>query len=75
MKKDITFMGNEFRLREVRKSKNLTQQQIADVLGIKRQQYARYEMAVFEIPLHLLILLSDYYEISIDYLVGQSDQK
>lgn len=61
------------RLKDMREDSDKTQTQIAEILGIKQQQYARYESGVNEIPLHHLITLAKYYNVSIDYLTGIID--
>lgn len=47
-----------------------TQEDIANVLDIKRQQYQRYESGLQEIPFHKAIKLALYYGVSIDFLAG-----
>ena len=61
------------KLTEVRKSRGLFQSQIAQVLGITQQQYQLYESGKREIPLHLIVVLADFYGLSIDYLVGREE--
>ena len=61
------------RLRDMREDADKTQTDIANVLGIKQQQYARYESGTNEIPLHYFIILARYYGVSLDYLAGESD--
>ena len=61
------------RLRDLREDADKTQTDIANVLGIKQQQYARYESGTNEIPLHYFIILARYYGVSLDYLAGESD--
>ena len=61
------------RLKDMREDSDKTQTQIAEILGIKQQQYARYESGVNEIPQHHLITLAKYYNVSIDYLTGIID--
>ena len=61
------------RIRDVREDSDKTQKQIAEVLGIKQQQYSRYENGTDEIPLHYLVTLARYYNLSLDYLVGLVD--
>jgi transcriptional regulator with XRE-family HTH domain len=58
------------RLRDMREDNDKNQSQIAELLGMKQQQYARYESGVTEIPLHHLITLAKYYNVSLDYLTG-----
>lgn len=56
---------------ELRKQQGLTQGEVAEILGITRQQYQLYESGKREILLHLMIELADYYGVSMDYLVGR----
>ena len=58
------------RLKDLREDSDKTQSEIAELLNIKQQQYARYEQGIFEIPLHHLITLAKYYNVSLDYLAG-----
>ncbi len=58
------------RIADLRIDRDKTQQQIADMLGCNRQVYARYERGIREIPVSMLILLSEYYGVSMDYLTG-----
>ena len=60
------------RIRDMREDADLTQAQIAQILGIAQTVYSRYERGYQTIPLELLIRLADYYHVSIDYLVGRS---
>lgn len=59
------------RLEDLRVDRDLTQQQVADILGCQREVYRRYEKGTRTIPVEFLIKLSDYYKVSIDYLVGR----
>ncbi|MBR1740528.1 MAG: helix-turn-helix transcriptional regulator [Lachnospiraceae bacterium] len=63
------------RIEDLRIDHDKTQQQIADLLGCQREVYRRYEQGTRSIPIDMLIVLSDYYEVSIDYLVGKTDKK
>lgn len=59
------------RIEDLRIDHDLTQQQIADILGCQREVYRRYEKGTRTIPIEFLIKLADYYKVSIDYLVGR----
>lgn len=61
------------RIRDIREDNDKTQAQIAEILGIKQQQYSRYENGTDEIPLRYLTVLARYYNISLDYLSGLID--
>lgn len=63
------------RIRDLREDHDLTQKQIAEVLGTSQTMYARYERGANEIPVHHLIKLCDYYDVSADYILGRSDKK
>lgn len=62
-------------LEDLRNDHDMTQQQVADYLGIKREVYRRYEKGTRTIPIDLLIRLADLYKTNIDYLVGRSNVK
>ena len=57
------------RLKELRTSNNISQVQISNILGLKQQQYSRYETGLRNMPLEKLIILADYYNTSIDYIL------
>ena len=59
------------RLREVRKSKKITQQELADRLGIKRNTYSDWENGKTEPSFENLIKLADLFEVSLDCLLGR----
>ena len=61
------------RLCDLREDKDKTQAQIAEVLGMPRQQYNRYETGLRELPMHHFITLARYYNVSLDYLAGLTD--
>ncbi len=62
------------RMRNLREDHDKTQQNIADILGTSQTMYARYERGANELPIHHLITLCEYYQVSADYLLGLSDQ-
>lgn len=61
----------ELRLRELRKNKNITQNEIAKYLMVSREAYSQYETGRREMNYEALCLLADYYAVSIDYLLGR----
>ena len=65
----------KLRIRDIREDNDLTQQQIANILLCDQSLYSKFERGEREIPLHLLIKLADYYNTSLDYLVGRIDNK
>lgn len=58
------------RIRDMREDNDKTQAEIAMVLGITRSQYHLYESGKREIPVHHLIKLAKFYNVSLDYLAG-----
>lgn len=63
------------RIRDLREDNDKTQQEIADILGTSQTMYARYERGANELPIHHLITLCHYYNVTSDYLLGLSDKK
>lgn len=61
------------RLYDLRIDNDLTQQQVADFLTCNRQVYARYENGLREIPVSMLITLADFYNTSVDYILGRTN--
>lgn len=58
------------RIRNLREDHDLSQAQVADILGMKQPQYSRYERGVRDIPTDILIKLALYYKTSTDYILG-----
>lgn len=58
------------RLQWIRDCKNITQKELAEYLGIKQQQYARYEKGVNIMPVTYLVPICKFLDISADYLLG-----
>ena len=58
------------RLVQLRKEKNLTQQQLSDLVGFSRNTYAQYETSRREPDFDTVQILANFFEVSIDYLVG-----
>lgn len=63
------------RLKELRNEKHLSQQNIADMLGMKLQSYQKYEYGQREPGMQMLIKLADCFDVSVDYLLGRTDNK
>lgn len=63
------------RLEDLRIDYDKTQADIADFLGCQREVYRRYEKGTRQIPVDFLIKLSVYYDVSVDYLLGLTDEK
>ncbi len=63
------------RVEDLRIDADKTQQQIADLLVCQREVYRRYEKGERELPLWAAIKLAEYYDVSLDYLLGLSDKR
>lgn len=63
------------RLRELRHEHNELQIDLAVGVGMDKQEISRYELGITVPSLKRLIILADYYNVSIDYLVGRSDAR
>ena len=63
------------KLRGLREDNDLTQAQIAQVLGTSQTMYARYERGANEMPLHHFTALCKFYNVSADYLLGTAPSR
>jgi transcriptional regulator with XRE-family HTH domain len=61
------------RLRDLREDNDLTQADVAKILGTAREQYNKYELGKQEIPFHHVITLAKLYNVTIDYLADLTD--
>lgn len=62
------------KLKELRKQKELSQKEIAEIIGVERNTYGNYEIERSEPSISMLTKLADYFDVSIDYLVGRADE-
>ena len=62
------------RLKELRLSRGLTLKAMAEQLHMVQRNYQRYETGEVDPPLSKVIALADYFDVSLDYLVGRSDK-
>lgn len=63
----------ENRIRDLRKDHDLTQQQVADTIGITQRKYSYVETGQQQITADILIKLAGFYKASIDYLLRQTN--
>ena len=63
------------RIRNLREDSDCTQAQMAKILNCSQQVYSNYELGQRDIPTDILIKLSEYYNVSTDYLLGLTDKK
>lgn len=63
------------RIQDLRIDSDLSQKKIGEILHISQRSYSHYETGSRNIPIEMLIRLADYYDTTIDYLVGRTDKK
>ena len=63
------------RIRDLREDADKTQKQVADDMFMHVSQYRRYESGEREVPLFIAIALAKYYNVSIDYIAGLTNEK
>lgn len=63
------------RLKDLRVDNDYLQKDIANLLGITQQYYSRYELGHYTIPLEHVMKLAKLYNVSVDYIVGLTDEK
>ena len=63
------------RLRDLREDRELNQTQVAKMLSMSQTGYSKYETGENDIPTAVLIKLARFYQVSIDYLLGETDTK
>ena len=61
------------RIQDLRIDSDLSQKQISEILHISQRSYSHYETGSREIPVEMLIRLANYYNTSIDYLLGETN--
>ena len=60
-------------IRNLREDRDYRQRQLAEVLHVTQNTYSQYENGVIELTAEKLILLADFYQVSVDYLLGRTD--
>ena len=61
------------RIRNLREDKDMTQTQMGDVLSCSQRVYSNYERGDIDIPTTTLIKIADYHKVSVDYLLGRTN--
>ena len=62
------------RIRDLRNDRGLKQKQVAKLLNVSQNTYSQYEIGISRFPLDAVVRLAEYYNVSIDYLVGLTDE-
>lgn len=65
----------QLRIRDLREDHDFTQQQVADHLICDQSLYSKYERSERSLPLELAVKLADFYNVSVDYLIGRTNTK
>ena len=63
------------RLRDLREDADMTQKQVGEAINVPQRTYAYYESGERMLPPQVLCALADFYNVSVDYLLGRTDQK
>ena len=63
------------RIQDLRIDSDLSQKKLGEILHISQRSYSHYETGSRNIPIEMLIRLADYYDTTLDYLVGRTDNK
>ncbi|MBD5105062.1 MAG: helix-turn-helix transcriptional regulator [Ruminococcaceae bacterium] len=63
------------RIRDLREDSDLKQEAVAALLDMFQSSYQRYESGKLELPMHYFIKLAKYYNVSLDYLAGLTNDK
>ena len=61
------------RIRDLREDRDLTQTQMGQLLKCSQRVYSNYERGELDIPTAILIRLADFHNVSVDYLLGRTD--
>ena len=61
------------RLRDLREDHDLSQKKLAEKIGMSQTGYSKYEVGTNDIPTQILIKLARFYNVSVDYLLGETD--
>ena len=62
-------------IRNLREDNDKTQKEVAAYLNIKQTTYSKYELGKINIPIEVFIQLADYYDVSVDYLLGRTKKR
>ncbi|EGT4625329.1 TPA: helix-turn-helix transcriptional regulator [Clostridioides difficile] len=63
------------RLRDLRKGRRLTQEEFGEIISVTQQNISKYENDVYEMPIDVLVKISQYFNVSIEYLLGLTEIK
>ena len=72
-RRTVTYNMYFQRLRDLREDKDMNQSQVAELLHTSQAVYSRYERGSRTIPVEHLIILADFYGVSVDYILGRTN--
>ena len=72
---EVMSMKYPERMRELRQDNDLSQQDIAKILGVAQTSYSQYELYRRPMPIEYLVALCKFYNVSSDYMLGLTDKK
>ena len=62
-------------IRNLREDHDKSQQELAEYLHVRQTTYSKYELGKINIPIEVFIKLADYYDVTVDYLLGRTNKK
>ena len=63
------------RVKALREDNDKKQIELANYLNVKQTTYSKYELGKINVPIEIFIKLADYYDVSVDYLLGRTKEK
>ena len=63
------------RLKDMREDRDIPQKELAGFLHVQQNTYSQYETGKRQIPIEMLIMLADYFDTSVDYILGLTDRR
>ena len=63
------------RIRDLREDADLTQKQVGEAINVPQRTYAYYESGQRMVPPQVLCALADFYNVSVDYILGRTDRR
>lgn len=71
----VMYMEKFQRIRDLREDKDLTQREVGAAVNVPQRTYAYYESGERMVPPQVLVALAQFYNVSVDYLLGLTDQR
>lgn len=70
----VIIMQKYQRIRDLREDADLTQKQVGEAINVPQRTYAYYESGQRMVPPQVLCALADFYNVSVDYILGRVDE-